>query len=193
MVRYEGPKGAPGMPEMLMPGGALIGCGLGKDVALVTDGRFSGASHGIMVGHVCPEAAVGGPIALVRDGDVITLDPKARSLTMDVADAELALRRAAWQPRPRKPNTKGVLNNYARHVHRSTLTLTLILTLTKGVLNNYARHAHCSSMRMACALGLQTMQQTTCRKGRTLPDHFAPGSWRPRMSARLPPDIPPDS
>ena len=129
VVRYEGPKGAPGMPEMLMPGGALIGCGLGKDVALVTDGRFSGASHGIMVGHVCPEAAVGGPIALVRDGDVITLDPKARSLTMDVADAELALRRAAWQPRPRKPNTKGVLNNYARHVHRSTLTLTLTLTL----------------------------------------------------------------
>ena len=77
-VRYEGPKGSPGMPEMLMPGGALIGCGLGKDVALVTDGRFSGASHGIMIGHVSPEAAVGGPIGLVRDGDVITLDPKAR-------------------------------------------------------------------------------------------------------------------
>ena len=135
-----------GMPEMLMPGGALIGCGLGKDVALVTDGRFSGASHGIMVGHVSPEAAVGGPIALVpanpnpspktnpnpktnlnpnpnpnrnqvHDGDVITLDPKARSLTVDVSDAELAVRRAAWLPRPQKPNTKGVLNNYARHVH----------------------------------------------------------------------------
>ena len=125
---------------MLMPGGALIGCGLGKDVALVTDGRFSGASHGIMVGHVSPEAAVGGPIALVpanpnpnpktnpnpnpnpnlnqvRDGDVITLDPKARSLTVDVSDAELAVRLAAWLPRPQKPNTKGVLNNYARHVH----------------------------------------------------------------------------
>ena len=77
---------------------------------------------------------------------MITLDPKARSLSVDVAEAELALRRAAWQPRPRKPNTKGVLNNYARHVHRSTLTLTLILTLTKGVLNNYARHAHCSTL-----------------------------------------------
>ena len=130
VVRYEGPKGAPGMPEMLMPGGALIGCGLGKDVALVTDGRFSGASHGIMVGHVCPEAAVGGPIALVRDGDVITLDPKARSLSVDVADAELALRRAAWQPRPRKPNTKGVLNNYARHAHCSTLVWHGICTRT---------------------------------------------------------------
>lgn len=116
VVRYEGPKGGPGMPEMLMPGGALIGCGLGKHVALVTDGRFSGASHGIMVGHVSPEAAVGGPIALVRDGDVITLDPKARSLTVDVSDAELAVRRAAWLPRAQKPNTKGVLNNYARLV-----------------------------------------------------------------------------
>ena len=191
MVRYEGPKGAPGMPEMLMPGGALIGCGLGKDVALVTDGRFSGASHGIMVGHVCPEAAVGGPIALVRDGDVITLDPKARSLTMDVADAELALRRAAWQPRPQKPNTKGVLNNYARHVHRSTLTLTLTLTLTKGVLNNYARHAHCSTL--VCAWHMHSDCRLHAGKAPALPDHFAPGSWRPRMSARLPPDIPPDS
>ena len=165
-MRYEGPKGAPGMPEMLMPGGALIGCGLGKDVALVTDGRFSGASHGIMVGHVCPEAAVGGPIALVRDGDVITLDPKARSLTMDVADAELALRRAAWQPRPRKPNTKGVLNNYARHAHCSTLV---------------------------CAWHMHSDCRLHAGKAPALPDHFAPGSWRPRMSARLPPDLPPDS
>jgi len=116
VVRYEGPKGSPGMPEMLMPGGALIGCGLGKDVALVTDGRFSGASHGIMIGHVSPEAAIGGPIALVRDGDVITLDPKARSLSVDVSDEELAARLAAWTPRAQKPSTKGVLNNYSKLV-----------------------------------------------------------------------------
>ena len=79
---------------------------------------------------------------------MITLDPKARSLSVDVADAELALRRAAWQPRPQKPNTKGVLNNYARRAHCCTLTLPLplTLTLTKGVLNNYARHAHCSTL-----------------------------------------------
>lgn len=113
VVRYEGPKGSPGMPEMLMPGGALIGCGLGQDCALVTDGRFSGASHGIMIGHVSPEAAVGGPIGLLKDGDIITLDPKARGLTVDVSDAELAARKAAWTPPPAKPNTKGVLGKYA--------------------------------------------------------------------------------
>merc|ERR1711920_447805 len=94
VIRYEGPKGSPGMPEMLMPGGALIGCGLGKDVALVTDGRFSGASHGIMLGHVSPEAAVGGPIGLLKDGDIITLDPKQRLLSVDVSDAEMAERKA---------------------------------------------------------------------------------------------------
>merc|ERR1712003_450445 len=116
MGRYEGPKGSPGMPEMLMPGGALIGCGLGKDVALVTDGRFSGASHGIMVGHVSPEAAVGGPIGLVKDGDIITLDPKNRLLTVDVSAGEMAERKAAWKPPAAKPNTKGVLAKYAKLV-----------------------------------------------------------------------------
>lgn len=116
VVRYEGPKGSPGMPEMLMPGGALIGCGLGKDVALVTDGRFSGASHGIMIGHVSPEAAVGGPIALLHDGDMITLDPKSRSLTVDVSDEEMSARRALWTPPPQKPGTKGVLGNYGKLV-----------------------------------------------------------------------------
>mmetsp|Transcript_116975 Transcript_116975/g.331008 ORF Transcript_116975/g.331008 Transcript_116975/m.331008 type:complete len:596 (+) Transcript_116975:134-1921(+) len=116
VVRYEGPKGSPGMPEMLMPGGALIGCGLGKDVALVTDGRFSGASHGIMIGHVSPEAAVGGPIALVKDGDIITLDPKSRALTVDVSDDEMAARRALWTPPPARSNTKGVLEKYAKLV-----------------------------------------------------------------------------
>lgn len=116
VIRYEGPKGSPGMPEMLMPGGALIGCGLGKDVALVTDGRFSGASHGIMIGHVSPEAAVGGPIGLVNDGDIITLDPNNRALTVDVSDEEMAARRAAWLPPPPKPNTSGVLGKYAKLV-----------------------------------------------------------------------------
>ena len=104
------------MPEMLMPGGALIGCGLGKDVALVTDGRFSGASHGIMIGHVSPEAAVGGPIALLNDGDVITLDPKTRSLSVELSDAELAARRARWTPPPPKPDSFGVLAKYAKLV-----------------------------------------------------------------------------
>lgn len=113
VVRYEGPKGSPGMPEMLMPGGALIGCGLGKDVALVTDGRFSGASHGIMIGHVSPEAAVGGPIGLLKDGDILTLDPKQRLLGVDVSEGEFAERRAAWKPKPPKEGTKGVLAKYA--------------------------------------------------------------------------------
>merc|ERR1719401_1698584 len=116
VVRYEGPKGSPGMPEMLMPGGALIGCGLGKDVALVTDGRFSGASHGIMIGHVSPEAAVGGPIALLRDGDIVNLRPQNRELAIQVSDEELAARRLAWTPPPQKEGTKGVLAKYAKLV-----------------------------------------------------------------------------
>merc|ERR1719499_2039760 len=114
IIRYEGPKGAPGMPEMLSPGSALQGAGLGKDVALLTDGRFSGASHGIMIGHVSPEAAVGGPIGLVNDGDIITLDPNSRALTIDVSDEEMAARRAKWSPPPLKPNTSGVLGKYAK-------------------------------------------------------------------------------
>lgn len=124
VVRYEGPKGSPGMPEMLMPGGALIGCGLGKDVALVTDGRFSGASHGIMIGHVSPEAAVGGPIALLEDGDIITLDPTQRGLTVDVSDEEMAVRRSRWTAPPPKPNTKGVLAKYAKLVASAHLGAT---------------------------------------------------------------------
>lgn len=116
VVRYEGPKGAPGMPEMLSPGAALVGAGLGKDVALVTDGRFSGASHGIMVGHVTPEAAAGGPIALLRDGDIVVVRPGARELSVQISDAELAERRAAWTPPAPRPGTFGVLEKYARQV-----------------------------------------------------------------------------
>ena len=90
VIRYEGPKGGPGMPEMLTPTSAIMGAGLGKDVALITDGRFSGGSHGFIVGHVTPEAQEGGPIALVKDNDRITIDASKNSLTVDLSDEELA-------------------------------------------------------------------------------------------------------
>ena len=115
MIRYEGPRGGPGMREMLVVTGALQGAGLGKSVALVTDGRFSGATHGIMVAHVAPEAAVGGPIALVRDGDLVAIDADARRLELDVPEAELRARRAAWAaPAPRYRG--GVFAKYASQV-----------------------------------------------------------------------------
>ncbi len=115
VIRYEGPKGGPGMREMLAVTGALIGQGLGDSVALITDGRFSGASHGPMVGHVAPEAAVGGPIALLREGDVITLDIPQRRLDVRLTEAQLAGRKAAWRPLPPKYTT-GVLAKYAKLV-----------------------------------------------------------------------------
>ena len=115
IIRYEGPKGGPGMREMLAVTGALIGQGLGDSVALVTDGRFSGASHGPMVGHVAPEAAVGGPIGLLREGDIITLDIPNRQLNVRLTEEELADRQAAWQPIPPK-YTSGVLAKYAKLV-----------------------------------------------------------------------------
>ncbi len=98
VIRYEGPKGGPGMPEMLTPTSAIMGAGLGNDVALLTDGRFSGGSHGFIIGHIVPEAQEGGPIALVRDGDVITIDAGTRALTVGVSDAELEQRRSACAP-----------------------------------------------------------------------------------------------
>jgi len=115
VIRYEGPKGSPGMPEMLSPGAALVGANLGKYVALVTDGRFSGASHGIMIGHVTPEAYDGGPLALVQNGDKITIDPRNARLDVDVSEEELAKRRAAWK-RPDKPIPQGVLSKYRKLV-----------------------------------------------------------------------------
>ncbi|KAG1621190.1 hypothetical protein G6F46_001806 [Rhizopus delemar] len=115
IVRYQGPKGGPGMPEMLKPTAAIMGAGLGKDVALVTDGRFSGASHGFIIGHVCPEAQVGGPIALVHNGDQVTINAKTQELTVHVSDEELSERRKSWKPKPPK-YTKGVLAKYAKTV-----------------------------------------------------------------------------
>ena len=115
VIRYEGPKGSPGMPEMLAVTAAVAGAGLGSDVALITDGRFSGATKGYSVGHVAPEAFVGGPIALVRDGDRVVIDGASRRLDLVVDDAELATRRAAWrQPEPRYAS--GALAKYARLV-----------------------------------------------------------------------------
>ena len=115
VIRYEGPKGGPGMPEMLTPTSAIMGAGLGKDVALITDGRFSGGSHGFIVGHVTPEAQEGGPIALVRDGDRITLDASANRISVDVSDHELAARRGSWQTPPLKVS-RGTLAKYVRLV-----------------------------------------------------------------------------
>ncbi len=115
VIRYEGPKGGPGMPEMLTPTSAIVGAGLGNDVALMTDGRFSGGSHGFIIGHVTPEAQEGGPIALIRDGDQITIDATTRSLSLEIDDAEMARRRLAWTPPPLKA-TRGTLHRYIKTV-----------------------------------------------------------------------------
>ena len=119
VIRYEGPKGGPGLREMLAPTAALIGAGLGDSVGLITDGRFSGGTHGLVVGHVAPEAALGGAIALVREGDSLTIDAARRELRINVPERELAARRAAWKaPAPRY--TSGVLAKYARLVSSSS-------------------------------------------------------------------------
>jgi dihydroxy-acid dehydratase len=119
VIRYEGPKGGPGMPEMLTPTSVIMGAGLGPHVALVTDGRFSGGSHGFLIGHVVPEAQEGGPIALVRDGDPITIDAKKRTIDLDVPPDELARRRAAWTAPPLKA-ARGVLARYLRSVRSAS-------------------------------------------------------------------------
>jgi dihydroxy-acid dehydratase len=115
VIRYEGPKGGPGMREMLNPTSAIAGRGLGSTVALITDGRFSGASRGASIGHVSPEAAVGGPIALVEEGDIISIDIPNNALNVKVSDEELAKRREKWQPREPKVNT-GYLARYREMV-----------------------------------------------------------------------------
>jgi dihydroxy-acid dehydratase len=115
IIRYEGPKGGPGMREMLSPSSALIGKGLGESVGLITDGRFSGGTWGMVVGHVTPEAYEGGPIALVKEGDSITIDGKKRLIQVNVSKAELARRRAKWKA-PKPKYTTGVLAKYAAQV-----------------------------------------------------------------------------
>lgn len=115
VIRYEGPRGGPGMREMLSPTAALVGQGLGDSVGLITDGRFSGGTYGMVVGHVAPEAAVGGTIALVKEGDSVTMDAEQRLLQLNVSDEEIARRRAAWQP-PAPRYTRGVLAKYAKQV-----------------------------------------------------------------------------
>ena len=115
VIRYEGPIGGPGMREMLSPTSAIMGKGLGKDVALITDGRFSGGSHGFVVGHITPEAAVGGPLALVKNGDKITIDAKKREMTLNVTKSELSKRKRVWKA-PKAKYTRGVLAKYAKQV-----------------------------------------------------------------------------
>jgi len=115
VIRYEGPKGGPGMPEMLKPTAAIMGAGLGKDVALITDGRFSGGTHGFVVGHIAPEAQEGGTIALLQDGDIITIDAEKNSIHVEVPEEELALRKAVWKQPALKVN-RGVLYKYAKTV-----------------------------------------------------------------------------
>jgi dihydroxy-acid dehydratase len=116
VIRYEGPKGGPGMREMLAITAAIKGAGLGKDVLLLTDGRFSGGTTGLCIGHIAPEATDGGPIALLRDGDLIRVDIAARSLELLVEPEELAARKETWQPLPPR-YTRGVLAKYAKLVH----------------------------------------------------------------------------
>jgi dihydroxy-acid dehydratase len=115
VIRYEGPKGGPGMPEMLKPTAAIMGAGLGNDVALITDGRFSGGTHGFVVGHITPEAQIGGALALVHDGDIITINAEDNTIIIDVDDKELERRKAEWKA-PKLKVSSGVLYKYAKAV-----------------------------------------------------------------------------
>jgi dihydroxy-acid dehydratase len=120
VIRYEGPKGGPGMREMLAPTSAIIGLGLGDSVGLITDGRFSGGTYGMVVGHVSPEAAAGGNIALVNNGDMITIDADEQLLNVDLSDEELAARRSEWKLPERLAHVKGVASKYAKLVSSSS-------------------------------------------------------------------------
>ena len=115
VIRYEGPKGGPGMPEMLKPTSAIMGAGLGKDVALITDGRFSGGTHGFVVGHIVPEAYEGGTLAIVEDGDIITIDSEKNLINVDISDNEISSRIKSWKkPKPKINN--GILYKYVKSV-----------------------------------------------------------------------------
>ncbi|HEY5742395.1 MAG TPA: dihydroxy-acid dehydratase, partial [Terrimicrobiaceae bacterium] len=120
VIRYEGPRGGPGMREMLSPTSAVMGRGLGKDVALITDGRFSGGTHGFVVGHITPEAFDGGPLAIVKNGDMITIDAETRTIDLGVPQREIRTRLKAWK-RPRPRYRRGVLAKYAAHVTTASL------------------------------------------------------------------------
>ena len=120
VIHYEGPKGGPGMREMLAPTSAIMGRGLGGEVALITDGRFSGGSHGFVVGHITPEAACGGPLAIVQNGDTITIDAVNNELNLHLSEEELSQRLAGWKPRP-PTVTRGVLAKYAKLVNSASL------------------------------------------------------------------------
>ncbi|HEY0710353.1 MAG TPA: dihydroxy-acid dehydratase [Polyangia bacterium] len=120
VIRYEGPKGGPGMPEMLKVTGAVMGAGLGKSVAMITDGRFSGGSHGFVIGHITPEAQLGGPIGLLQDGDLVTIDAVGNKIDVALSEAQLVARRAAWTAPPYK-HTRGVLHKYVKLVSSATL------------------------------------------------------------------------
>ncbi len=119
VIRYEGPKGGPGMPEMLKPTSAIMGAGLGNEVALITDGRFSGGTHGFVVGHICPEAQVGGNIALIKNGDKIEIDAEKNTLSLLVSDAELNIRRKEWK-KPKLKINNGILYKYAKNVSNAS-------------------------------------------------------------------------
>jgi dihydroxy-acid dehydratase len=121
VIRYEGPKGGPGMREMLAPTSAIIGLGLGDSVGLITDGRFSGGTYGMVVGHVSPEAAVGGNIALVKNGDLITIDADEQALNVQLSAEELSERRTGWKQPARLSDVKGVAAKYAKLVSSSSL------------------------------------------------------------------------
>ena len=120
IIRYEGPRGGPGMPEMLKPTSAVMGAGLGSDVAMITDGRFSGGSHGFIVGHVVPEAQEGGPIALVENGDLVTLDAVNNQISVDVSDEEMQKRHEAWTA-PELKVKRGTLYKYIKNVKDASL------------------------------------------------------------------------
>lgn len=123
IIRYEGPKGGPGMPEMLTPTSAIMGAGLGNDVAIMTDGRFSGGSHGFIIGHVTPEAQEGGPIALVNDGDIIEIDATQKLIQVHLSDEEMATRKAAWTMPPYKA-TSGTLRKFIKTTTNASLGCT---------------------------------------------------------------------
>ncbi len=120
VIRYEGPKGGPGMSEMLKPTSALMGSGLGKDVALITDGRFSGGSHGFIIGHIAPEAQLGGPIALLKDGDKIVIDAEKNTIRVELSEKELADRKSDWKMPPYRVE-RGALFKYIKNVTSASL------------------------------------------------------------------------